>query len=69
MTYMEQYKYWCEDDYFDDATRAELAKIAKGELTPSPRSVMRSARNTKAFVAAGRRWRPSVQRMRNIMQA
>ena len=27
MSYMEQYRYWCEDDYFDDATKAELAKI------------------------------------------
>ena len=25
---MEQYRYWCEDDYFDDATKAELASIA-----------------------------------------
>ncbi len=24
---MEQYRYWCEDDYFDDATKAELEKI------------------------------------------
>ena len=24
---MELYKYWCEDEYFDDATKAELAKI------------------------------------------
>lgn len=28
MSYMEQYRYWCEDDYFDDATKAELASIA-----------------------------------------
>jgi phosphoglucomutase len=27
MNYMEQYRYWCEDDYFDDATKAELAAI------------------------------------------
>ncbi len=27
MSYMEQYRYWCEDDYFDDATKAELQKI------------------------------------------
>ncbi len=27
MSYMEQYRYWCEDDYFDDATKAELAAI------------------------------------------
>ena len=27
MSYMEQYRYWCEDDYFDDATRDELLKI------------------------------------------
>lgn len=27
MDYMKQYTYWCEDEYFDDATRAELAKI------------------------------------------
>ncbi len=27
MSYMEQYRYWCEDEYFDDATRAELLKI------------------------------------------
>ena len=24
---MEQYRYWCEDDYFDDATKAELEAI------------------------------------------
>ena len=28
MSYMEQYRYWCEDDYFDDATKAELKAIA-----------------------------------------
>ncbi len=27
MSYMEQYRYWCEDEYFDDATKAELAAI------------------------------------------
>ena len=27
MSYMEQYRYWCEDDYFDDATKAELLAI------------------------------------------
>ena len=27
MSYMEQYRYWCEDDYFDDATKAELEAI------------------------------------------
>ena len=27
MSYMEQYRYWCEDEYFDDATRAELLGI------------------------------------------
>ena len=27
MDYMKQYTYWCEDDYFDDATRAELRAI------------------------------------------
>lgn len=24
MDFMENYKLWCEDSYFDDATRAEL---------------------------------------------
>ncbi|MBR6158682.1 MAG: phospho-sugar mutase, partial [Lachnospiraceae bacterium] len=28
MDYREQYRYWCEDDYFDDATKAELRAIA-----------------------------------------
>ena len=27
MDYMESYKLWCEDSYFDDATRAELQAI------------------------------------------
>ncbi len=27
MDYMKQYTYWCEDDYFDDATKAELRAI------------------------------------------
>lgn len=27
MSYMEQYRYWCEDEYFDDATKAELKAI------------------------------------------
>ena len=31
MGYMEQYRYWCEDEYFDDATKAELAKIKDNE--------------------------------------
>ena len=28
MNYLDQYKYWCEDAYFDDATKAELTAIA-----------------------------------------
>ncbi len=28
MSYMEQYRYWCEDEYFDDATKAELKALA-----------------------------------------
>ena len=31
MSYIEQYRYWCEDDYFDDATKAELAAIKDNE--------------------------------------
>ncbi len=31
MNYMEQYRYWCEDAYFDDATKAELAAIKDDE--------------------------------------
>ncbi|MBO4905139.1 MAG: phospho-sugar mutase [Lachnospiraceae bacterium] len=31
MNYMEQYRYWCEDDYFDDATRKELESIKNDE--------------------------------------
>ncbi len=31
MSYMEQYRYWCEDAYFDDATKAELAAIKDDE--------------------------------------
>ena len=27
MSYMEQYRYWCEDEYFDDATKAELKAL------------------------------------------
>ena len=27
MNYMEQYRYWCEDDYFDEATKKELLAI------------------------------------------
>lgn len=27
MSYMEQYRYWCEDEYFDDSTKAELKAI------------------------------------------
>ena len=28
MDYREMYRFWCEDDYFDEATKAELAAIA-----------------------------------------
>ena len=31
MSYMEIYKQWCENQYFDEATRAELASIANDE--------------------------------------
>jgi len=31
MSYMELYKYWCEDDYFDDATKKELLSIKDNE--------------------------------------
>ncbi len=31
MSYMEQYRYWCEDAYFDDATKAELLAIREDE--------------------------------------
>ena len=31
MGYMEVYKYWCEDDYFDEATRRELESIKEDE--------------------------------------
>ena len=31
MGYMDQYKYWKEDAYFDDATKAELAAIEGNE--------------------------------------
>ncbi len=27
MSYMEQYRYWCEDEYFDDSTKAELKAL------------------------------------------
>ena len=31
MGYMETYKAWCENEYFDEATRAELKSIAGDE--------------------------------------
>ena len=31
MGYMEQYKYWCEDEYFDEATKNELKAIADND--------------------------------------
>ena len=31
MSYEEQYRYWLEDDYFDDATKAELEKIKNND--------------------------------------
>ena len=31
MNYTEQYRYWCEDDYFDDATKKELLAIKDDE--------------------------------------
>ena len=31
MNYLDQYKYWCEDAYFDDATKAELKAIANDD--------------------------------------
>ena len=31
MGYMEEFKFWLEDDYFDAATKAELAEIADNE--------------------------------------
>ena len=31
MGYMETYKEWCDNEYFDEATRAELKSIADNE--------------------------------------
>ena len=31
MGYMDTYKAWCENEYFDEATRAELKSIAGDE--------------------------------------
>ena len=31
MGYMEEYKRWCEDSYFDEATKAELLAIKDDE--------------------------------------
>ena len=31
MGYMDEYKFWLEDDYFDADTKAELAAIADDE--------------------------------------
>ncbi len=31
MDYMTNYKFWCENEYFDEATRAELRAIASDE--------------------------------------
>lgn len=31
MDYMETYRFWCEDSYFDEATKAELKAIADNE--------------------------------------
>ena len=31
MSYMEQYRYWCEDDYFDDRTKEELRAIKEDD--------------------------------------
>lgn len=31
MGYMEEFKFWLEDDYFDAATKAELAEISDNE--------------------------------------
>lgn len=31
MNYMDQYKYWCEDEYFDEATKQELLSIKDDE--------------------------------------
>ena len=31
MDYMTNYKFWCENEYFDEATRAELKAIASDE--------------------------------------
>ena len=31
MGYMEEYKHWCEDSYFDEATKAELLAIKDDE--------------------------------------
>ena len=31
MGYMDTYKQWCDNEYFDEATRAELKSIAGNE--------------------------------------
>ena len=31
MNYMDQYKFWLEDSYFDEGTKEELRKIAGGD--------------------------------------
>ncbi len=31
MSYRDQYRYWCEDDYFDDQTKAEHAATKENE--------------------------------------
>ena len=31
MDYKEQYKYWCEDAYFDEETKKELQSIASDD--------------------------------------
>jgi phosphoglucomutase len=31
MNYMDQYKFWLEDSYFDEGTKEELRKIADNQ--------------------------------------
>ena len=46
MGYMETYKAWCENEYFDEATRAELKSIAGDEKESSPTIMSISSMNS-----------------------
>ena len=52
MGYKEQFEFWLEDSYFDEATKQELLAIRKDEREISRTVFTRSLRSARADFAA-----------------